>query len=446
MKVLIIDDEMGICKTTAHTLEGMGYETDTARDAATALGKLERNSFDAALLDLKLPDNEGLGVLPELFRAEPSLVVIVFTAYATIATAVEAIKKGAYDYVPKPFTPDQLRQVFQKIERVRRLEGRVVELEGELAMDSPVPLFESQEPKVRRVLDMAAKVAPTPSTVSLLGESGTGKTVLARWVHRRSPRANQPFVTVHAPSLNRELLESELFGHVRGAFTGAVQDTKGKVAVAEKGTLFLDEIGEIPLDLQSKLLRLLQEKEYERVGDSRTRQADVRLIAASNRDLNALVKEGGFREDLYYRLNVVPITLPPLRERVSDLEVIAQRYLRFYAQRLGRQLSGFTPAALKAMRNYSWPGNLRELENAIERAVILARSDEVDVGDLPETVQEAEGTKADVTVGKWIPLRELEQEHIRRVMQTTDNLDQAARILGIDTATLYRKRKRFNLT
>jgi two-component system, NtrC family, response regulator AlgB len=291
---------------------------------------------------------------------------------------------------------------------------------------------------------VAFRVAATDATVLVRGESGTGKGVLARAVHERSPRANRPFVVVSCPSLSAELLESDLFGHARGAFTGAIMTTEGKVAAADGGTLFLDEIGDLPLPLQPKLLRFLQDKQYEQVGDTKTLTADVRLVAATNRDLEAEVAAGRFREDLFYRLNVIEVTLPPLRERPKDLLPIAERLLAAFAEQFGKRLTGFTASAQEAIRTYRWPGNLRELRNAVERAVILSTSAEVGVEQLPSPIMKP-GTGAKIEIGGSVSLDDLEAEHVRRVLAGTSSLDEAAAVLGIDASTLYRKRKKLGL-
>jgi two-component system, NtrC family, response regulator AlgB len=292
-------------------------------------------------------------------------------------------------------------------------------------------------------LAVARQVALSEATVLLHGESGTGKGVVARFIHDHSPRGGSPFVTVHCPSLSRELLESELFGHVRGAFTGAVQSTEGKVAAAEGGTLFLDEIGDLPLTIQPKLLRLLQERLYERVGETRTRKADVRLLAATNRDLPAEVAAGRFREDLYYRLNVIEIELPQLRQRPRDLLPLAEHLLNFFARQAGKSLTAFTESAREAITRHSWPGNLRELRNAIERGVILSAGPEVDLLHLPVRLASTGGARLEIGGGHT--LEAVEIEHIRRVLASTSSLDEAATILGINPSTLYRKRKQYNL-
>lgn len=447
MRLLIIDDEENIRRTTGIALEAMGYETAAAATRAEALKALQSSDFDLAFLDLKLDGDDGLDLLPELFQAQPRLEVVVFTAYASIETAVEAMRRGAADYIPKPFTPEQIRRVLARIVEARRLRQRVADLESRLSAVAPAAELASVEPAMQKVFELVDKAAATPATILLLGESGTGKTVLSRAIHARSPQKDNAFVTVNCPSLSRELLESELFGYVKGAFTGAVADTLGKVALADGGTLFLDEIGELPLEIQPKLLRLLQEKEYERVGEAKPRRAHVRVISATNRDLEKAVREGKFREDLFYRLNVISIQVPALRDRLADLPVIAGGYLRFFASQCRKPLKGFSPEAERALRQYSWPGNLRELRNVVERAVILAGTDEVDLPDLPEKLSGAPPRTAanGIELGARVSLADLESEHIARVIERTATMEEAAKVLGIDPATLYRKRKRLAL-
>ena len=389
MHVLVIDDEANIRKTTQVALESMGHGTAEAEDGEAALKELEAAHFDAAFLDLKLNTESGLELLPKLLKVNPNLDVVVFTAHASIENAVEAMRAGAVDYIPKPFTPEQIRQVLGKIVRMRKLEGRLADLEFRLSTDSPTTDLTTAEPAVQKVFDVALKAAGTPATIMLTGESGTGKTVLARAIHESSQQKDAAFVTVSCPSLSRELLESELFGHVKGAFSGAVAETWGKISLADGGTLFLDEIGDLPVEIQPKLLRLLQEKEYERVGEAKTRQADVRVIAATNRNLEQAVKDGRFREDLYYRLNVISLRVPALRERLADLPKIARNYLRFFSRQCGKKIEGFSVAAEQAMLNYGWPGNLRELRNVVERAAILAAGSRIEPGDLPDNLSPA---------------------------------------------------------
>jgi two-component system, NtrC family, response regulator AlgB len=447
MRVLIIDDEGNIRKTTALALESMGHEPVSAASREEALKQLGEAHFDVAFLDLKLDRESGLEVLPALLTAAPGLQVVVFTAFASVETAVEAIQLGAVDYVPKPFKPEQIRQTLGKILKARKLEGRVAELESRLTSDSPGVDLSSREPAMQKLLETAFKAAVTPATILLLGESGTGKTVLARFIHEKSQRKDSEFVTVSCPSLSRDLLESELFGHIKGSFTGAVNDTWGKVAAADGGSLFLDEIGELPLEIQPKLLRLLQEKEYERLGEHKVRRANVRVVAASNRNLEEATQQGRFREDLFYRLNVIALHLPPLRERLSDLMPIATGYLRFFAQQCGKRIEGFSPAATQAMSNYAWPGNLRELRNAVERAAILATGTHLQPHDLPDKLNAAAPLSAtmQLQLGAKATLEELEKEHIRQLLMQIPTAEEAARVLGIDSSTLWRKRKRYGV-
>ncbi|MGD0516372.1 MAG: sigma-54 dependent transcriptional regulator, partial [Thermoguttaceae bacterium] len=337
MNILVIDDDASLRRTLRISLEVLGHKAVEASDAAGALDLLARRPFEVALLDLRLAQEHGLELLPRLLSLSPGLDVVIVTAYATIETAVEAMRRGAFDYLPKPFTPDQLRVVLDRIARMRRLQCQVEDLEEQVRSVTPEVDLQTNEPLMHQALDIAFKTAASEATILLRGESGTGKGVVARAIHARSPRATGPFVTISCPSLSAELLESELFGHVQGAFTGAVRDTIGKVAVAEGGTLFLDEIGDLPLTLQPKLLRLLQEKCYERLGETRTRAGNVRVIAATNRNLETEISAGRFREDLFYRLNVIEVTLPPLRQRPADVLPLAEHLLKFFARKNGKK-------------------------------------------------------------------------------------------------------------
>ena len=438
MRILVIDDEKNIRRTMAMALESMEHEVICVASGREGFSEIQRATFDVVFLDLKLHQENGLEVLEGILRLAPEAVVVIVTAFASIETAVESMRLGAFDYLPKPCTPEQVRQLLAKIEKNRRLESRVAALESQLSAEVQETDLDTDSPLMQGVVDMAFKAANSDATVLLLGESGTGKTVLAKAMHARSPRKAAGFVTVSCPSLSHELLESELFGHVKGAFTGAHSDTQGKVAAAEGGTLFLDEIGDLPLMIQAKLLRLLQEREYERVGETRQRRANVRVISATNRDLRQAVRDGRFREDLFYRLNVITIRLPPLRDRYQDLERIAGRQLDFFAQRAGKRFRGFSPAAIDAMRSYHWPGNLRELRNLIERAVILGSGDQIDLSDLTEIIQ----TRSELRVGGRVTLEEIENEHMRRVISNSRTIDEAAAVLGVDPATLYRRKKK----
>jgi NtrC-family two-component system response regulator AlgB len=449
MRILVVDDEPHIRQTLKVALEAMGHAAAEAADSATALKQLEQANFDALLVDLRLGTESGFELMEQVLRDRPDLAVVIITAHASIDRAVEAMRRGAFDFLPKPFTPAQVRAVVERVGRIRSLRSRVADLEDRVRSEVPEAVLESTDPLLATILDQAGRVAATDATVLIRGESGTGKGILARWIHGRSRRSAGPFVTVSCPSLSAELLESELFGHARGSFTGAVRATSGKVAAAAAGTLFLDEVGDLPIELQPKLLRFLQDRRYERVGETQTRTADVRLIAATNRDLDAEVAAGRFRDDLLYRLNVVDFSLPPLRQR-GDVLALADHLLAFFSRQTARKIEGFSPAARAALAAYPWPGNLRELRNAIERAVLFASGHLIEAQDLPDRVGLAARTTADVQsskiqVGSPITLEQLEAEHIRLILKGTETREEAARILGIDPSTLYRKRKQFGL-
>jgi NtrC-family two-component system response regulator AlgB len=327
MRVLIIDDDKSIRNSTGVAIQAAGHQAETADNGQVALLKLREEVYDLAFLDLRLGDEDGLDLLDQIKKVQSRPPVVVFTAYASIKTAVSAIQRGAFDYLEKPFTPEHLRQIISRVEKQRKLESKITDLQEQIDLQNPGIELQSSDPRMKEVLDVLFRAAPTQAAILLLGESGTGKSVLAREVHERGNRKESPFVTVSCPSLSRELLESELFGHVKGAFTGAVRDTWGKVAAAESGTLFLDEIGELPLEIQPKLLRLLQERQYERVGENKSRSTNTRVIAATNQDIKECVRRGTFREDLYYRLDVISVTIPPLREKGGDIESLAQEFL-----------------------------------------------------------------------------------------------------------------------
>jgi NtrC-family two-component system response regulator AlgB len=438
---LVVDDEKNIRTTISLCLEEMGCTANTVASGTAALDALERSHFDLAFLDLRLGEESGLTVLPRLLAARPELAVVVITAYATFDTAVEAIKLGAVDYLPKPFTPTQIRHVVEKLAKQRAIEKRVLELEGMLVDEVPEVELSTESSRMRATLDMIARAATSDASILLCGENGTGKGVLARAVHAQSARHGRPFVTVNCPTLSEELLASELFGHSRGAFTGAVKDQAGRVEAAQGGTLFLDEIGEISPGLQAKLLRFLEEKQFERVGENRTRRADVRVVAATNRDLEKDVKDGRFREDLLFRLNVVEVQVPPLRERPEDIPRLARRFLGFFARTANQSIPELSAPAETALLGYAWPGNVRELRNVMERAIILWPGRTIGPDALPERIAAHSITVP--RLGGDFSLDEIERAHILRVLERSPTAEQAARILGIDYSTLWRKRKKF---
>jgi NtrC-family two-component system response regulator AlgB len=439
--VLIVDDEKNIRHTLRVCIEGLGGQVGEAASAQAALEAIGRVTYDVVFLDLRLGAQSGLDLIPKILVENPNAAIIVVTAYATVETAVEAMRRGAWDYLPKPFTPAQIRLLLDKIVTQRSLSARVTDLEGRLRLEAPDVDLASAAPAMHSVLEIVSRAAQADVSVLFRGESGTGKGVLARAMHAESKRRDRPFVVVNCPTLSEELLASELFGHAKGAFTGAVRDQPGRVEVAEGGTLFLDEIGELPATLQAKLLRFLQERLFERVGETRTRQADVRVVAATNRDLEADVKSGTFREDLLYRLNVIEVKVPALRERREDILALAHRFLGFFARTVGRNVPELATAAARVLQDYSWPGNVRELRNAIERAVILWPSSRIEPQAFPERIA---GAKArGPQLGGDFTVDEIERAHIMTVLARVRTMDAAARILGIDTSTLWRKRKRF---
>jgi NtrC-family two-component system response regulator AlgB len=439
-RVLVVDDEKNIRSTLGMCLEGLGCVVVEAATSAEALARTQAGQMDLAFVDLRLGNDSGLDLIPKLLEVTPSLQIVMVTAFATIDTAVEAIRRGARDYLPKPFTPAQIRHVFERLQERRDFERKVRELESRLEEAAPEARLDSRSPAMREAMELVTKAAAADAPVLFRGESGTGKGLLAHALHSLSPRKDGPFVTVNCPTLSEELLASELFGHARGSFTGALRDQAGRVEAADGGTLFLDEIAELSPNLQAKLLRFLQDKHFERLGENVTRRADVRVLAATNRDLDEDVKTGRFRTDLLYRLNVVVVRLPPLRERREDILPLANEFLAFFARASRRPPAALAPDAEALLRDSDWPGNVRELRNAIERALIVsngpllgAAAFAVDRGSRPSGA----GVGGDVT------LEELEREHIERVLARAPTEKEAARILGVDVSTLYRKRKRY---
>jgi NtrC-family two-component system response regulator AlgB len=440
-RILAIDDDRQLLDSFALCLQAQGHKVSTAETLADGLQQAATQPFHVCLLDRTIGYDSGLAALPRLRELAPQMRVIMVTGHAGVDEAVRAMAQGASDYLVKPCSAAQLQVAVARQLDTRRLLDRIETLERE--PPAALEQLDSANPRMRDTLKLAMQVARTDANVLLLGESGTGKGLLAAAIHQSSPRAGAPLATIHCPSLSAELLESELFGHAKGAFTGATQSTVGRVSHADGGSLFLDEIGDFPASLQPKLLRFIQDKAFERIGDPVTRRADVRIIAATNRDLEAMVRDGGFRLDLYYRLNVISLTLPALRERAEDIETLALRFARQFASRYSRPATGFTDAARKAMRAYAWPGNIRELQNVIERAVILCNDAHIDVGQLALGAGAEPGPAAGPRPGGNISLAELERIHIQRVLESAPTLEAAARILGIDSSTLYRKRRAF---
>ncbi|MCU1718599.1 sigma-54-dependent transcriptional regulator [Pseudomonas sp. 5P_3.1_Bac2] len=439
-RILLVDDEPAILRTFRYCLEDQGYQVSCANGPNQAEALLQRQVYGLCFLDLRLGDDDGLELLAKMRVQAPWMRVVIITALSAIDTAVDAIQAGAADYLLKPCSPEQLRQVaakqlqaLQVIDRLERLDHTARQASDGL---------DSQSPHLMSVLETARQVAGTDANILILGESGTGKGELAQAIHRWSKRAAKSCVTINCPSLSPELMESELFGHNRGAFTGASESTLGRVNQADGGSLFLDEIGDFPLALQPKLLRFIQDKHYERVGDAVTRQADVRILAATNLDLDDMVRQGRFREDLLYRLNVITLTLPPLRERREDILDLAERFLARFVLEYERPARQFSDEAKSALLNYPWPGNIRELRNVIERASIICSDEQIELSHLG---LRANPVGAAPQVGQQLSLEALEKAHISAVMANSSSLDQAAKTLGINTSTLYRKRKQLSL-
>jgi two-component system response regulator PilR (NtrC family) len=386
-RILVVDDERSMRELLAIVLRREGYDVRLAENGRSAIELIEREPIELVISDIRMPDVSGVEVLAAAQRVNPEVIGIMITAYASTETAVEALRLGAYDYVTKPFNVEELRLKIRKAFERRRLQQENALLRRALQTTHQFSNIIGRSPAMQAVFQLIETIAPTISTVLVTGESGTGKELVARAIHFNSPRRDHPFVAVNCGALPETLLESELFGHVRGAFTGAETNKKGLLEVAEKGTVFLDEIGEMSPMMQVKLLRFLQDRRFRRVGGTEEIEADIRVIAATNRDLARLVAEGRFRDDLFYRINVIPVRLPPLRERVEDIPLLAEHFLQKYAAQMGRSIAGISPAAMRCLRTYRWPGNIRELENAIERAVALETAGTIQPASLPEHVQ-----------------------------------------------------------
>ncbi len=451
--ILVVEDEEAQRKILLDFLQHKGFEASGAADAAEALKQAQKVRPDLILLDWKLPDEDGLSLLPKLREVLPLSPIIMMTAFATVERAVEAMKGGAYHYLTKPLNLEELLLVIERALKTLKLEREVAELRQRVQEMSPpeAPEIVAESPKMKELLMLAKKVARSQATVLLLGESGTGKEVLATLIHRLSPRAQEPFLKLNCAAIPESLLESELFGHEKGAFTGADRLKQGLFEIADQGTIFLDEIGDMPLPLQAKLLRVLQEGTFRRVGGVREIKVDVRVIAATNQDLEVMVKEGRFREDLYWRLNVVSLRLPPLRERREDIIPLAQFFLHKFAQKHGKEIKGFSKEALEVLLSYHFPGNVRELENMIERAVILAEEDLITREDLPPVTQGAVALQEMPDLLTSLPLPEavalLERSRITEALEKAQGVKaRAAELLGISERVLRYKMEKYGLS
>ena len=458
MRILVVDDELGLRHTLTQILAGEGYDVAAVADGAAALEALAGDERDLVLCDVKMPVMDGLTFLERHRERGGRALVIMMSAYGDDDDAIESMRRGAYDFVAKPFRADQVQLVIRKAIEREKLRREVEHLRQEVAMLRPSQEIVGRSAPLRGLLELARRAARHPTTVLITGESGTGKELIARLVHRESPRAERPFVAVNCAAIPENLLESELFGHVKGAFTGATSDRRGLFEEAHGGTLFLDEIGELPPALQVKLLRVLQEGEIRRVGDSTSQAVDVRLVAATARDLETEVNAGKFRADLFYRVNVVRLHLPPLRERREDVAELARHFLSVHATRLGIPVAGISPAAMQVLLAHPWPGNVRELENAIERALVLCDRPQLEPGHLPETVRDPGASPRISSNGHAVPgaddgdlsvkrrTEALERDLIRRALeQTAGNRTRAAQLLDLSHRALLYKIRNYHL-
>ncbi len=447
-RILVVDDEEAIRLGLSEILGEEGYEVATAESADKALATLQDVVVDVVCSDVRMPGMDGLELLGRIKEEHPEIEVIIITGYATVSSAVDAVKKGAHDYLSKPFELDEVRITVSQALEKKRLRDRTQRLErGVKARHAPTHLIGDSD-SFRKVLEMVDRIAPTPSTALILGETGTGKELIAREIHDRSPRASQMFIPINCGAMPDTLLESELFGHAKGAFTGADKNSQGLFEAADQGTLFLDEIGNISLSMQSRLLRVLETGEFLRLGERKVRKVDVRIVGATNADLKQEVEKGNFRQDFYYRLHVMTIHLPALRERTGDIPLLANYFLEKTAARFGKTLTGFTEEAMGALEAHAWPGNVRELEHAMERAAILASSPQIQWEDLPADVTEDHSVTLPVDPsqpgksdgGSLESLADLEKAHILRVFEECNrHRGKTAEVLGINRRTLYRK-------
>jgi two-component system, NtrC family, response regulator HydG len=448
-KILVVDDEESHRIMLRAVLKEEGYEVAEATDGAEAVKAVEQQPFDLILLDIRMTTMDGIEALAEVRKISPLVPVLIMTAYASVKTAVEALKAGAFEYLTKPLDTDELKILMEKALELYHLRTENMALKERLGDRFDFSKIIGRSPKMKEVFETLSLVAPTDATVLILGESGTGKELVANSIHQSSKRAGQPFIKVSCAALPETLLESELFGHEKGAFTGAIARREGRFQLAHRGTLFLDEVGEMSPATQSKLLRVLQEKEFEPLGSPRTLKVDVRVIAATNKNLEREVKEGRFREDLFYRLNVVPVSLPPLRDRKEDIPALAAHFFALYRERNKKELKDISGKALDLLTRYDWPGNIRELENCVERAVIMARGEVIAPADLTPAIQALSSVDkelAGLALPSGVSLQEVEKSLILKTLEDTGgNRTRAAEILGINRRTLQNKLKEYGI-
>lgn len=450
-RILVVDDDSGHRMTLQTITRSWGYVVDGTDDGAKAVDMVRERPFDLILMDVRMAEMSGIEALKLIREYNPAIPVLIITAYSSVESAVEALKAGAYDYLTKPLDFDALRIAMERALEHTRLKAENQALKERLGSDFDLSNIIGRSPPMKELMEMVAMIAPSEATVLIVGESGTGKELIARSIHLNSRRKEHPLVIVNCAALTETLLESELFGHEKGSFTGADRRREGRFMQANRGTIFLDEIGEMSPMMQAKLLRVIQEREIQRVGSDQTITVDVRILAATNRDLKEAVASGKFREDLYYRLNVVTLRVPPLRERVDDIPLLAQHFLQKYAEKNRKQVKGFSPLAMDMLLKYTWPGNVRELENAVERAVILLPGEYVSERELPLGItQSYPGDKGLASPGgeltQFQPLEEMERKAILAALEETGgNKSEAARKLGITRRTLYNKLQKFGI-
>ncbi len=442
-KLLVVDDERDICKALEFLLSREGYSVVTAYSGKDALEKIEREAFDLVITDLKMEEIDGIQVLEKALGKNPNLLVIIMTAFASVESAVEAMKKGASDYIVKPFINEDVKMTIRRLLEHKKVMNENLALRQQLSQQFGCKEFVGTSNQIMYVFEVLEKVIPTRSNILILGESGTGKGLVAEIVHCNSQRKDRPFISINCSAIPENLLESELFGYRKGAFTGAASDKKGLIVLADEGTLFLDEIGDMPLSLQSKVLKVLESGEVLPIGGTSQTYVDVRVIAATNKNLEELIAKGLFREDLYYRLNVIEVKIPSLRERREDIDVLAQHFLEKCSKENNKNITGISDEAMEVLHYHSWPGNIRELRNVLERAVVLATSETIGLKELPDKLLDTKESEGDSLKNK---IDFYEKKVIVDTLEAHNwNKEEAARMLGVDLATLYRKIKKLDI-
>lgn len=445
MSILIVDDEFSVRDSLRRWFNSYGCRVEVAEDANEALKKLQEHTYDIVFIDIKLPGVDGIELNRRISTIDENIIKVIITAFPSVDSAIQALKEGAYDYITKPIDPAKLDHVIRNAVDKRRLVKETQALKKKVEELTMPDLIIGESESMKRIMELIKEVAQTDVTVMIRGESGTGKELVARAIHANSSRRYFPFITINCGAYPEGLLESEIFGHEKGSFTGALYKRRGKLELADKGTLFFDEIGTISPKMQLDLLRVIETKQFTRLGGEYLIQVDFRIISATNEELEVAVKEGRFREDLYYRLHVFSIYIPPLRERKEDIPPLANYFLKKLAQSMNKRIEGFTEECLKMLTQYDWPGNVRELKNVIERALVVAKGKKIDKHDLsfPFTSTREGSTRENQ---KELSLEELEKQHIKRVLESTNgNISHAAKILGIERVTLYNKLKKYNL-